>query len=32
MDGAVCHVMLHESLGFVTKLKGGLGVLPQKKI
>ena len=25
----LCHVMLHESLGFVTK--GGLGVLPQKK-
>ena len=26
----LCHVMLHESLSFVTK--GGLGVLPQKKI
>ena len=25
----LCHVMLHESLSFVTK--GGLGVLPQKK-
>ena len=25
----LCHVMLRESLGFVTK--GGLGVLPHKK-
>ena len=27
----LCHVMLHESLSFVTKGGGGLGVLPQKK-
>ena len=26
----LCHVMLHESLSFVTK--GDLGVLPQKKL
>ena len=26
----LCHVILHESLSFVTK--GGLGALPQKKI